>query len=84
MGLIQDNVPFLKLFECHVIDDVNEGLYIRNYFNNFWQVRCIDMGLNSWRERVKSFRMMYDFLHFDEIQEKFMTSSMTGCHDWKI
>ena len=33
----------LKIFECHMIDDVREGPNAPKYFNNLWQVSYIDM-----------------------------------------
>ena len=38
-------MPVLKIFECHVIDDVGEGPNAPKYFNNFGQVSYIDMKL---------------------------------------
>ena len=38
-------MSFLKIFKCHMIDDVREEQNVLKYFNNFWEVHCIAMGL---------------------------------------
>ena len=61
-----------------------KGKIILNTLITFDRCVVFTWDLHIWKERLKSFRLMYNVLYFDEIQETFMTSTMTWRHNWQI
>ena len=51
LSSLQDDLPFLKIFGCHLIDDIREGPNVPKYLSNFRQVCCIDMKF-VWLKRA--------------------------------